>query len=192
MFLKSLTFDPSQWHSCFTHDWSSCDRGMNCYTYALNNPSYHWSVPGLGFVKSFPQPYYDSFNVQFKGVSLEKYREIIMQGAIADGLIPVADPIKQDGYYLVALRFNDDPKSLDFDWYRQDDDGLWSHKDGWHRPTNLDSEKQVITDPRYLADRDYPVFASFFLAPRAGIVLTKKFPIGKAPIIDDSKPGSHT
>ncbi len=165
---------------------------MNCYTYALNNPSYHWSVPGLGFVKSFPQPYYDSFNVQFKGVSLDAYRNRIIQGALADGLRAVTDPIPQDGYYLVALRFNDDPKSLDFDWYRQDDDGLWSHKDGWHRPTNLDSEKQVITDPRYLADRDYPVFASFFLVPRAGIVLTKKFPIGKAPIIDDSKPGSHT
>lgn len=56
-----------------------------------------------------------------------------------------------------------------YHFYRQDDTGLWSHKDAGYPATNLDASNKIIKDPRH-ADRkypnvEYPTFCSFFCIP---------------------------
>lgn len=39
----------------------------------------------------------------------------------------------------------------DYHYYRTDDDGNWTHKPGFKKPTNLDSDGNIITDPEKAA-----------------------------------------
>lgn len=60
-------------------------------------------------------------------------------------------------------------KHSDYHFYRQDDNGLWSHKDGKNPAKNVDAKGNVIVDP-YLADRNYKrnkytEFCSYFCVP---------------------------
>lgn len=170
--MHSLIFDPKKWHSCKEEDWRSCDRGVNCYSYVLDRPDYFWSVPGVGFFQMSAQKYIDAFNVHFSGGSREAFRLAMINGAQRDGLILVDEPLDREGYYPVALFFAEDDE--DFHWYRKDDDGTWSHKDGWHAPSNQDELGQVIEDPRTHPPTAYTLFGGFFLVPQAGIRLEKR------------------
>src|SRR5205085_1505144 len=60
-------------------------------------------------------------------------------------------PPKKENYYLVALVI---APGVDFHWYRQDDNGKWSHKPGPKEVTNLDALKKEIDNP-CLCSRDY-------------------------------------
>ena len=74
------------------------------------------------------------------------------------------------GFNKIALVV--DPKS-DYHFYRQDSDGMWSHKPGGTKVTRLDASKQPIYNPE-LADRDYTKdsglnykeFCSFVCVPK--------------------------
>ena len=170
-----LIYEPSKWHACTKADWQTCDKAANCYSYALNNPKYYWSQPGMGFIKTDPLPYIDSFNVFFKDYSLKEFMDFMIKGAVSDGLIKIDGLIEREGYYPVALFFKDHPSNFDLHWYRRDDDGAWSRKNGWEAVTNRDSRGKVITDVSEAPDPDFPIFGSYFLVPREGILLTKKF-----------------
>jgi hypothetical protein len=84
------------------------------------------------------------------------------------------------GMYKVAAVI--DPKS-DYHFYRQDADGLWSHKPGGTKVTRRDASKHLIYNPE-LCDRDYSKeggmhydhFCSFMCIPRQ----TKKLKRGGA------------
>ena len=59
------------------------------------------------------------------------------------------------GTYKVALVAGIDSYGrLDYHWYRQDSDGLWSHKRGTTSITRLDNSGDLIVDPQ-TADRDF-------------------------------------
>jgi hypothetical protein len=94
-----LTYDPSKWHACTDHDWQICDKAANCYSYALNNPQYYWSQPGMGCIKTMPPPYIDSFNEFFKNYSLQEFMDFMIKGSVDDGLIHVDDLVEKEGYY---------------------------------------------------------------------------------------------
>jgi hypothetical protein len=62
----------------------------------------------------------------------------------------------------------------DYHFYRQDTNGMWSHKPGGTEVTNLDASGRPIYDPK-LADRNYTtkgsslnynIFCSYFCVPR--------------------------
>ena len=62
----------------------------------------------------------------------------------------------------------------DYHYYRQDADGLWSHKDGSNKVKRYDAMKKTIVNPKYAA-RDYTVqgsdlnyedFCGFYCVPR--------------------------
>lgn len=101
----------------------------------------------------------------------------MLKGAVEDGLAQVDGLVSKDGYYLIAVFFKNHPSNFNIHWYRQDDDETWSHKNGSDAVKSRDSNGNIIHDPRDVIDPDYPIFGSFFLVPRAGIVLTKKFPM---------------
>ena len=78
----------------------------------------------------------------------------MLMGILQD--IPTAKVVKQhekcdSGYYKIAYAV--DPGRT-YHFYRQDEDGLWSHKDAWRAATRLDASGKVITDPA-TADRKY-------------------------------------
>jgi hypothetical protein len=170
-------FNPRVWHACIDHDPKICSEAVNCYSYILNESRYYWSVPGLGFVKNTPQIFFDSFNNYFQNYSVEEFRTTLVEGAVKDGLIRLQKPEDRRGYYLAALVFPDDGNDFDFHWYRQDADGSWSHKNGWGVVTNKDDEGVMISDPREAVSQEFPIFGSFFLAPRQGIKLDQTFPL---------------
>ncbi|MGF7228556.1 MAG: hypothetical protein ACQR33_01075 [Candidatus Saccharibacteria bacterium] len=168
------TYNPAQWHACVDHDYMTCRDGVNCYSYALNAPQYYWSVPGHGFVREVAQEYYREFVAFFETYAIDAVRRALLDGAAHDGLLPVDGDDEREGYYRVALVFAAGNNS-DFHWYRQDDSGLWSHKNGWHPATNKDDDGRLITDPQTATRHDYPIFGGYFLVPNTGIVLTKTF-----------------
>ena len=75
-----------------------------------------------------------------------------------DGLKVVANLASvKNGECVVALVIR---PGRDFHWYRQDQNGNWSHKPGSTAATNLDNSGNVITDPR-TADTGNYKFVTF-------------------------------
>jgi len=175
----TLQFNPSDWHVC-DNNWQTCTQNSNCYAYALNCPDYHWAMPGMGFAKTGTLNFLQSAGKVFDSFASDgAFRQACIDGAKRDGLLPVNEPEQRDGYYTVALFFSEDGKERDVHWYRQDDDGSWSHKDGRHNPSQLDADGKPIRDPRCIATTNYPLFGGFFLVPRSGVKLTQDFPLIK-------------
>lgn len=168
--------EPDKWHSCDEHDGMKCALGVNCYSYALNNPEYYWSQPGYGFVKKGARNYIDDFNKYFSELSVEDFRNQMIAGAIRDGLILTDSPKNSESHYATALFFADRDTDFDLHWYRLDDNGIWSHKNGWSRVTDLDDEGKVIIELNTAPNIEYPVFGAYFLVPRKGISITNTFP----------------
>lgn len=175
----TLQFETGKWHACDAN-WQICTQNSNCYAYALNRPDYYWAMPGMGFAKTGTLRFLKSAGKVFDGFASDgAFRQACIDGAKRDGLIPVEEPESREGYYAVALFYSEDGKERDLHWYRQDDDGTWSHKDGRHNPSQLDADGKPIRDPRLIANTDYPLLGSFFLVPRAGATLTQQFPLIK-------------
>jgi len=165
-------YTPKKWHACKASDWT-CENGVNCYAYALNNPKYYWAVPGFGFAHAKTQIYFDAFKKKFGALSTAEFRKCLIRGAKHDGLIPVFTPKAKKGYTLTALFF---PRGQhDFHWYRQDDDGTWSHKVGYKKPTNTDEKGEIIRDPEKADRGEYKLFGGYFLVPDSGIRLEENF-----------------
>ncbi len=118
----------------------------NCYNYACNKPTGTFAQPGDASGKPIVGP------LSCKSVTA---------AATSDGLAP-QDCAKAcpAGSYKVALvvdpiGFKADKLNPDFHWYRQDDNGNWSHKPGDGEATNVDSSGKPIVDPNK-ADRRRP------------------------------------
>jgi hypothetical protein len=111
-------------------------QGQNnatCYQYACGNYG-KWSdsVGGRGGKRCVPPYTCDS----------------IRKGALADGMTEVpADGKCPEGTHKVAYALGSSGGSSDFHWLRQNDDGSWCHKNRYGGVSNLDGNKQVITDP---------------------------------------------
>jgi hypothetical protein len=149
------TYDPTLWNN------SPVINSTNCYAYAANDPFGH----SLGK----PQPGEHSGH-RFGDVDCPS----IGDAAVSDGMIPGSNPPSPpSGYYPVALVL--DP-AIDYHWYRQDDDGFWSHKPGNSPATNVDASGNSIINPE-TADRNYgttsgpnySVFCGYFYVPAGGI-----------------------
>ena len=70
-----------------------------------------------------------------------------------------------DGYYKIALTCRSD--GFDYHFYRQDSNGLWSHKNGWRKATNKDSDGRLIKDPKLANRGDFDVFCGYFMVPNS-------------------------
>jgi hypothetical protein len=68
-----------------------------------------------------------------------------------------------NNFYKIALVCASD--GSDYHFYRQDNNGLWSHKDGWKLATNKDSKGRIITNPE-LAERGHlDLFCGYYVVP---------------------------
>lgn len=144
----------------------------NCYAYAINNQVVEptgnqiWfkQQPGAyynlhrGNDEAIPQGYQSPASIIVSAVEKDfnKYNAI-------NGTTLTFTPIERyevcpAGTYKVALVVSDS----DYHWYRQDADGLWSHKRGTTPVKRTDESGELIIDPM-IADRDdYTTFVGFF------------------------------
>jgi hypothetical protein len=126
-------FNPAKWNAKF-----AIQIHNNCYNYATCQQTGTFAQPGIG-------------GCGHPAMALTCAE--VTAAAKADGLkqrdCDVECPRR---CWKVALVI--DPLFPDFHWYRQDDDGTWSHKPGGLPATNRDADGNPITDPR-AADRDY-------------------------------------
>uniref|UniRef100_A0A6C0IWX3 Uncharacterized protein n=1 Tax=viral metagenome TaxID=1070528 RepID=A0A6C0IWX3_9ZZZZ len=131
---------------------------LNCYDYAWGNANPHQ----LEFSQPIPRPpneLYTCNNVE-KGMMKQH----------PDAEIIEFEQSCPSGKRKVALVV-DDVAPSDYHWYRQDNDGFWSHKQGYMNPTNLDASGDVIKDPRK-SDRkfehfNYTKMCNFYCIPGA-------------------------
>ncbi len=131
------------------------DVGMygkpNCYSYALNAQVY----PGTNIVWNM-QPGaaagYSSLTLsELTADNVLRYVEADMAALNITFTRIDKDDICEAGTYRVALVV---APYKDYHWYRQDSNGLWSHKRGQTTPTNVDASGNLISDPK-TADRNY-------------------------------------
>lgn len=116
----------------------------NCYNYANNKRTDTFAQPGRASGNM-----YSALNCAEVG-----------DGAESDGLLPL--PLSgqcPDGMTKVALVI---APGWDYHWYRQDSNGLWTHKPGQTSATNLDNSGNIITNPQTCNTGIYTVFCGYF------------------------------
>lgn len=135
-------FEPWYWN-----DNGVIQNNNNCYNYSNNKRTDTYAQPGLA-----------SGNMYSSIDAVE-----VSDGAISDGLEPTtAGATSPDGKTKIALVIW---PGVDYHWYRQDSNGLWSHKIGWDVAKNTDESGALITNPE-TADRDnYTEFVGYFFTP---------------------------
>jgi hypothetical protein len=125
----------------------------NCYNYALDRLDVAFRNPGdLSGQPPLVSPnHVDGWELALRAAS--------------DGLIPVASPIcAHRNCWPVALVVAPISATFpgDYHWYRNDSNGLWSHKRGGSLVMNTDWVGNLIRDPRACARGPYTVFVGFF------------------------------
>jgi len=136
----------------------------NCYAYAVND------CRDRGY-SQFPQPGGKA------GLSLEDHKrrnaQQLVRCAELDGLQRAFVPEAKPGHYLVALavtrKGNGYGKPDDYHWWRQDNDGFWSHKLASYEPKRMDEDGEMIRNPRTCNRGDYRLFIGYFYVPEGGL-----------------------
>lgn len=118
------TYTPNFWN-----DNGAIQGGNNCYNYGNNKRTDTFAQPGRRAGTMYSQP------VACDGV---------YQAALADGLTALPSSGKCSCKDQVALVV--DPGN-DYHWYRRDQNGMWTHKPGGGRATNLDNSNNPISNP---------------------------------------------
>jgi len=130
----------------------------NCYTYFLNKQDPKLTAKCKETKCQMrnplkPQPGYWAYYPRIENKS--KYNcDIMVKRMLADNphLIKTNNMKCPAGYSSGALTVH---PGLTYHYYRQDNDGLWSHKDGATNAKRLDSDGKYILDPKK-ANRNYP------------------------------------
>ena len=164
---SELAYSPNDWGA-----WS------NCYQYALNCDAKPWS-PSEPWVLAQPGDY---SHTSITGFGTNP--ELIVDAVTADFeqynyefntakyFAPIGKyDVCPSGSYKVALVIGQGVNEYneivhDYHWYRQDSDGLWSHKRGTTQVTRMDANYRYIIDPetaaRNYTQYDYSTFVGFF------------------------------
>jgi len=150
-------YEPSRWNDDY-----SIRIGNNCYNYACNIITNTFAQPGDASGNPF-----DSWD----GIQCQE----VTNSALSDGLKIYENEECMSCAHQIALFI--DPEWPEYHWYRKDRHGLWSHKPGDGKATNLDYANLPIVDPRF-ADRrssggalNYTQFCSFFCASKGYVTI---------------------
>ncbi len=181
----------------------------NCYAYAMNSPSGYYLKDSLGNytldrfgrkIAITPQPGEKSGTPHSDPVDCPSVSNSVVMDGKPDAIIQAPrcpfnkqeqkPPPEKAGYYLVALVETSKPTGYidkagvyyhnDYHWYRQDEDGSWSHKPGRSEVRNIDSNNNPISNPETAARRtewmkgsqkhalDYDIFCGYFYVKKGG------------------------
>ena len=162
-------YEPNKWnHNEYIR------RSHNCYTYALNliqpknanlcheyiKTTNNYDCPSVRPQPGILSGYIDEFKPHpFSCSKIERRMK-------KDN--PLIKKLRKNqkcpnGYYKIALVTTS--KANDYHFYRQDNTGRWSHKDGFKHATNKDAKGRIIKDPE-LADRGHlDIFCGYYAVP---------------------------
>jgi hypothetical protein len=187
------------------NDGGPIQNSTNCYAYAMNSRTGHT-------VGKTPQPGVKSGNLPTSWSCSDYSASVLADGKPTtpgqpDSILPAPQcayqkknqlpPPKKKGYYLVALVMTSnattvyDPaagevREADYHWFRQDDNGLWSQKQGTTPAKNTDESGNLITNPQTCDKKeklgvtpvpgvgsvpevlDYDVFCGYFYVKKGG------------------------
>lgn len=141
LFRNGRTYNPRRWN------YIPIKIKNNCYNYACDIQTDTMAQPGKASGNNFS-------NVNCKEIH---------NSVISDGLAWIGSQ-----YHIikckqkVALVIAPSKKQLDFHWFRQDDNGKWSHKPGKTAVTNLDNSGNEITDPETADRGPYTIFCGYY------------------------------
>lgn len=153
--LSPLTGEEPQWNP---HKWSANSKFNNCYAYAMDD---HEESSDQRGKKPIPGP------------DLSRYT----CSRIIEGLkneIPQMYPATfetpcQPGFKKIYAAVSEESVNNDFHFWRQDYDGLWSHKPGSRNPTRVDGNNKPIENPenanRNSDTYNYTQSCGFFCIP---------------------------
>lgn len=130
-------YQPQLWN-----DNNGIQDNNNCYNYANNQQTNTFAQPGRGTGQEWTDETCDNVGA----------------AATRDGLAAVAN-VNADiaGWYVALVIWPNE----DYHWYRQDQDGCWSHKAGETEATNLDDAGNQITDPQTADRGDYTTWCTY-------------------------------
>ncbi|WP_407435357.1 hypothetical protein [Treponema sp.] len=139
-----LPYEPEKWNSN-----PEITARTNCYAYAMNlqmNPLTGKQFPKRGEGGFALQPG-DLFGAKLTNLKPSTIEALVSLDCRKIGYIfketTFENSVKK-GNWKVALVIRND----DYHWYRQNEDGTWSHKPGSTPVKNTDDEGNLITDPR--------------------------------------------
>ena len=171
-------YEPKKWnnnkcilksHNCYMYALNKIDMKIvnTCKKYVKNKKTFKfnkkkfkkkwefmWARPGKAAGYSFDRPY-DCKDV-IKGIILDSPSIKFMGTKTMNFKCPL-------NYYRIALCQN--KKGNEFHFYRQDKNGLWSHKNGWRKVINKDCDGKLIRDPKYSNNGIYKVLCGYFIVP---------------------------
>ena len=174
------------------HKWNTDPyiyKSHNCYTYALNilnkkviNSCKHHLFHRHNIhrhtkkhLKKCPRPLPMSDNeIKTENKKYFKCSQILKHLETKFNVLKLEEqkhdePCPSD-YYKIALFLVYSEKDYkyfnDFHFYIQDDDGTWSHKDGWRKVTNKDYHGKRIINPELCAKRTHNnIFCGYYCVP---------------------------
>lgn len=146
------TYDESQWND------PDFVKTNNCYAYFLDDKKDREQKPQPGYFSGNKSP--NNYNG-----CIETERRVLADNP--DIYIVEETQRCKNGYYKGFLAID---TGKDYHFYRQDSSGFWSHKPGALQITNLDSNGEIITNPRK-ASRNYSNFqyttsCNYFCVPK--------------------------
>ena len=134
----SPSFNPRYWNV------PARQRTNNCYNYANNRATNTYAQPGRGSGSIF-----SSLNCNDVG-----------KAAGRDGLRREPSyKASTAGWYTALVIW----LGKDYHWYRQDENGCWSHKPGQTPARNIDDSGNAISDPKHCDRGNYRIFCSYFV-----------------------------
>jgi hypothetical protein len=178
-----VRYNPDHWNQD-----PDCRQSHNCYSYFLDDKhskvctiyKYESDEERKMMINAQPGHYCGKADfVNYEDTTCEKLKDRVL---CDNPNIKVIDKNTNCGenYYKGAL-FIDEKKQYHF--YRLDDDGVWSHKDGGNGVTKLDYSGNVINDVmtsdrryyNYEADsiRSYDKFCTYFCVPENSYMETE-------------------
>lgn len=145
------SYNPGRWN-----DGGAVQLTNNCYNYANDQITNTFAQPGRAAGKPI-QALQCVGNPPTRGAQ---------PAAQADGLAPVGgfggNLGAGQGWYVALVIW----PGIDYHWYRQDDNGCWSHKPGRTAARNTDNSGNQITDPQTCDRGPYVNFCTYMITRR--------------------------
>jgi len=131
--------------------------------------------------KGKPQPgYFAGYDhIQDDEYKCENFYNRIRDDIPGSYLTSFEEPCEK-GFHKAFMAIDDKKEYQDYHFYRQDNNGHWSHKPGRTEAQDIDASQKKITNPLTAANRDYTHFAYkkpcffFCVNPKLGRTHSKK------------------
>ena len=119
----------------------------NCYSYAFNDTRNYTFKPQPGHLSNITalsdtEYTCDALNERILADNPQAYK-------LTEGTSTC-----RDGYYKILLTLDNDGAFRDYHFYKQHDNGLWSHKPGITAVSHVDDSGMLITNP-LTSDNNY-------------------------------------